>query len=401
MEYERDPRLGELADRETPPPAEWLRLTRYLLGELDAEGCAEVEQWVAQKPVRAPVVALLRQAWRMPVRQEPPVDSTAALARVIGQIGQGLAMTDSAANHPSLSGGVSAREQSARPALKGIGGLRTQPLRRGVFKAQPLRRWLWSTSAVLLVGVVGAIVGWRVGMPHVGPAETTSMLTYVTGNGERANIILPDGSTVALNVASRLDVPVDYGTGDHTVRLVGQALFKVSHHETHPLTIRTASAFTRVLGTSFMVRQYHIDTMTTVAVREGKVEVGPVVLAANQQVEIGQHLVSMVQSADPAGFTFATGVLTIDGRSLADAIPDLDRWYDADIRLGDTALANRRIMGEFRAGSLSDLSDVLGLSGVRVKRVGRVLTLYTRSALSGYKLKNDNWLADSASRTAP
>ncbi|HXC24982.1 MAG TPA: FecR domain-containing protein, partial [Gemmatimonadaceae bacterium] len=67
------------------------------------------------------------------------------------------------------------------------------------------------------------------------------------------------------------------------------------------------------------------------------------------------------------------------GLPLPAAIVELDRWFDADIRLGDPMLEKQRIKGEFAAGSLADLSAILELTyNVRVVRDGRVLTLYPR-----------------------
>jgi ferric-dicitrate binding protein FerR (iron transport regulator) len=87
-----------------------------------------------------------------------------------------------------------------------------------------------------------------------------------------------------------------------------------------------------------------------------------------------------VQRADPTQFTFATGVLTMNGVTLKDAIPDLDRWYSVDIRLGDSALAHKRIFGGFTSGSSSDMIMLLQLlfEQMRVVRDGRVITLYSK-----------------------
>ena len=84
--------------------------------------------------------------------------------------------------------------------------------------------------------------------------------------------------------------------------------------------------------------------------------------------------------ATPSQFSFASGTLTLDDVPLAKAIADLDRWYDVDIRLSDSALAAKEVGGVFAAGSLSDVSGILevGLNVLRVVRNGRVLTLLPR-----------------------
>ena len=84
----------------------------------------------------------------------------------------------------------------------------------------------------------------------------TTYTTYATAPGQRATITLPDDNTVALNVASRLEVPTNYGRGNHMVRLpVGEALFNVSksHHDGVPFLCSLRQRQSREFwGSSFM-----------------------------------------------------------------------------------------------------------------------------------------------------
>ncbi|HXC26062.1 MAG TPA: FecR domain-containing protein, partial [Gemmatimonadaceae bacterium] len=120
---------------------------------------------------------------------------------------------------------------------------------------------------------VGIAAGWNAGVRQLTRREAAAASIYTTGNAQRANITLPDGSTVALNVASRLEVPADYMTGDHTVHLVGEGLFTVVRHESTPFAVEAGTTTTRVLGTRFVVRHYPSDSATMVAVQDGKVAV--------------------------------------------------------------------------------------------------------------------------------
>jgi ferric-dicitrate binding protein FerR (iron transport regulator) len=239
---------------------------------------------------------------------------------------------------------------------------------------------MWYSIAVCLIAIAGIAIGlqanptWLHDWLH---NPTPVMTTYATGNGQRASITLADGTTVALDVASRLEVPADYPNGNRVLRLRGAALFTVTHHDRNPLTVISGSTQARVLGTSFVVRHYAADTATIVAVREGKVAVRSVVVTATQQVVVSRAGTVHVHPADPSQFSFAKGILTLRGVPFSAAIAELDRWYDADIRLGDSSLAVRHVAGEYAAGSLSDLANILALTfNVHVVRNGRVLTLY-------------------------
>ena len=210
------------------------------------------------------------------------------------------------------------------------------------------------------------------------------MSTYTTSNGERANITLPDGSHVILNVASQLDVPADYAMGNHAVHLVGEALITTLHHDATPLTVYAGPVTVRVLGTTFLVRHYATDSGTTVAVRDGKVAVHlgtsqPTVLTSARQMFVSQARSGHVQMADVSQFSFATGLLSLRGVPLPKAIPELNRWYDADIRLADSSLSAQNFTGDCAAGSLADLTEILQATyNVRVVRHGRVVTLFPK-----------------------
>ena len=252
-----------------------------------------------------------------------------------------------------------------------------------ILRAMPRALLVWRkatyTAAAMAFAVVLVVVGRRSASWRLEGGKTVASTTYATRRGERADITLPDGSAATLNVASRLQVPADFAAGNHTVILTGEAVFHVLHHSANPFTVITGQTPTKVLGTTFLVRRYPTDTATTVSVRDGKVAVRSVVVSARQQVMVSDHGRLQVRTADLAQFSFANGVLTLDGVAMPQAILELDRWYDADIRVGDPAVLRHVLDATFAAGSLSDLSDVLTLAlNVRVVRNGRVLTLYTR-----------------------
>jgi ferric-dicitrate binding protein FerR (iron transport regulator) len=80
-----------------------------------------------------------------------------------------------------------------------------------------------------------------------------------------------------------------------------------------------------------------------------------------------------------AALGFVTGRLILTDVSLREAIDDLDRWYDADIRLGDPSLGTKRMHAVLTNGSIGDLMEVLrNVFDIRVVRDGRTLTLFPR-----------------------
>ena len=368
----------------------WSILDRYVAGECSAAEAAEVRDWLASMPEEHESLLADIRRIRSVIEQRPVLQSADVAWRKAKETLSGFAVSHE--NTAGPQGTVLETQAHATPVMHGArlsgikqSGVRTPSMRfepsqahsrqSRLFKTRPLRGAMWYkvVGAALLL-----VIGWRIGSArHDVYGGRSASIFYTTGNGQRANITLPDGNSVTLNVASRLEVPADYLAGDHALRLNGAALFTIRHHAGTPFTVRAGQTTTQVLGTSFMVRRYPTDTVTTVAVREGKVAVDSTVVTDNQMVMVGRRGITAAVPAALSQFSFATGTLTIDELNLPEAIPELDRWFDADIRLGDPALATRDVGGKFAAGSLSDLSAILALTlDVRVVRDGRVLTLY-------------------------
>ena len=338
---------------------------RYLAGTAGADERHVVDRWIAADPAHSAIMVVMRSGHRTGVLT--PIDVEAALAR------QKLAQLS--AERASAIALVSPHTAADLPLSR----LRTTNSRhRELLWRMSSNRWLTAIGMVATILVI-ALGGRSMLVSHVASRPLAAMTTYTTGRGERAHITLPDGSLVTLNVASRLDVPVDFTRGNRALQLTGEALFTIVHHDATPITVSAGHITAQVLGTTFSMRHYATDSSTTVAVSDGRVGIQSVVLSAGRMVEVGRTGMAQQRAANTGQFSFATGILTFHRMPLRDAVPELNRWYDVDIRLGDTALTNREINGNFVTGSLTDLMAILdGALDVRAVRTGRTLTLYAR-----------------------
>ncbi len=335
------------------------RLTRFLTGELGQAEEVEFRAWVAADPHRESLLNTMRDGWRKAGWVHNPVESEQFLVRLRARLAQ----------HDEERSSTSGLEFSGNKVSKDI---------------QRIKRWnvRLIRNVALGLAAVSTIVfstHWMFDRGVQKPEGDKTATVHSTAKGQRATVTLPDGSTVILNVASRLEVPQDFGTNARAVRLTGQAMFVVNHRQGVPFTVTTERQTTRVLGTTFVVREYATDTVSTVIVREGKVVVSSTVLTPLQQGNIDNIGRVHVTMADMTQFGFATGTLSLTGIRFRDALQELNRWYDADIRIGDSTLGQRRISLESTNESLTDFVSMLEWSyGVRVVRDGRILTLYSR-----------------------
>jgi transmembrane sensor len=206
-------------------------------------------------------------------------------------------------------------------------------------------RWAWAASVVMTVAL--AVYGW-----HVYAATHIS-----TAIGEIRHIPLADGSSVTLN--TRTQVSVEYSKSTRIVRLDrGEALFDVAHDVTRPFIVEAGMVRVRAIGTEFVVRRNgQSDAQVTVA--RGAVDVwreittpGPSIrlaaglrtIATPVAVEIPQHL----SEAEVArSIAWQDGILDLDGRTLAEAAAEFNRYNRETVVISDPTLANRKVVGRF------------------------------------------------------
>lgn len=348
----------------TPAPIDAELLDRYFAKLTTPAETDDVRRWILAHPDHALVAEALR-AFPLRVDEELTTDTEAWLARVEARI---VDLPVDAARLRSSGTPV-----AFLPQQSGV----TAPV-----ALQSSRSRVWYAAAAVAVGVALLVIG-HTGLggllSRFGSSPAPAVAVYTTGNGERANITLPDGSLASLNVASQLEVPTTFGVGDRTLRLSGEALFTVVHHTDAPFTVMVGHTAARVLGTTFAARRYATDSAVTITVRDGRVAVQSHVLVARQEAVVDSRGAVHMHPADLASLSFATGVLTLNDVPLRDAVVELDRWYDTDIRIADPRLASERIRASFTAGSITDLSGMLEfMFGAKVIRHGRILTLTSK-----------------------
>lgn len=269
-------------------------------------------------------------------------------------------------------------EAKANPVIS-TRGHRSRPPLSSKFKSwDRARRTLIASAA----GAIALLIAFVSIIDIASDKTSTSsrlVFTYTTGNGHRSTITLSDGSKVILNVSSRLEVPVDYYAGNRALKLEGEAIFSVAPNAKSPFTVTSGSTTTRVLGTNFIVRHYPTDTATLVSVRDGRVSVEGTILNASQQAVVHPAREPVLTTFTPSRFNFVDGILTFENVLLVEAVQDLNRWYDVDIRIADPTLLTETVEGGFKAGSDSNLISILELMyNVRVVKEGKTLTLYRR-----------------------
>jgi transmembrane sensor len=138
-------------------------------------------------------------------------------------------------------------------------------------KTIKFKLWL-SAAAAVFAAIALFTLFYKVQQPVL---QNTGIawITKSAGSGKVINVRLPDSTEVWLNSGSSISFPKNLQHASlRTVRLKGEAFFKVKRDPQHPFVVHSLNIRTRVLGTSFNISAWE-GRQTEVTVLTGKVAV--------------------------------------------------------------------------------------------------------------------------------
>ena len=186
-------------------------------------------------------------------------------------------------------------------------------------------------AAVIIIGLLGLNL-----YKMVQPA-TVGENTVEVPKGQRASLMLSDGTKIWLNSQSKLIYPTQFSDKERNVRLEGEAFFEVSHKEHLPFVVHSPLLAIKVLGTKFNVASYENDEQVTTTLAEGSVEVGDekgsVRLKPEEQALFCKGDRSLrVQKVDVGMYlAWKDGKFIFEEQSLEQIMKQLQRWYEMSV----------------------------------------------------------------------
>jgi transmembrane sensor len=249
-------------------------------------------------------------------------------------------------------------------------------------------------AAALAASVVlGAAIWWglkeRATAPDGAPMLAHVSLTATTAPalireastqiGERALLVLADGSKVTLNTDSA--VRADYTGRERRLTLVrGEAFFDVAKNPTRPFIVTAGSRQVIAVGTAFNIRLQ--DQQVRVTLVEGTVRIVPtaipsaianpekqrepaVTLEAGSALVTGADGIDRVESLDTARATsWRSGKLVFEGDRLADVVAEMNRYSREKLEIADPALEDRKVSGVFEPTEGQAFAKALDAYGI-------------------------------------
>jgi transmembrane sensor len=291
----------------------------------------------------------------------------------------------------------------------------------------------WTALRGLTATAVAAVLALTLVLlkPFSSESEPEWPMVFATGIGEYLEHQLPDGSVVALNTNTKLQVTYT-AEHRHVTLQQGEALFTVAKNPQKPFVVFTGDKSVEAVGTIFLVRN---DAQSfEVAVTEGRVKLanaGKKTLpedsasqpdsseqpsATTSQLQIpqaqpvdtapmeplmldaGQHLTLHVQNTavDPPlpaievispidirrKLAWRDGLLDFSDTPLEEVVREVSRYTTTRIEIADPTLAEVRFGGVFRAGDTEPLFRALESAyHINAEYIDRDTVRLTRSSI--------------------
>ncbi|GAB3953803.1 FecR family protein [Spirosoma harenae] len=231
------------------------------------------------------------------------------------------------------------------------------------------RQWLVAASILLVLGLGSFVFRNQI-----------LYKTYQTAFGETHSLQLSDGSTVVLNANSNLQVPRwNFGRNTREVLLTGEAVFSVTHTpDAQKFVVKTANRFdVVVLGTEFSV--FARKRGARVVLNKGKVQLQyqegqtakQVIMKPGDLVTLDpqNHMALKTLSQPKQQLAWQEKRFVFDETTLQEVAYLLEENYGLQVSIKDRALAERVLMGSFRADNvdqlLQSISELLDINVVR------------------------------------
>lgn len=229
-----------------------------------------------------------------------------------------------------------------------------------------ITRYLLRVAAIVVLSLsIGLVLS-----QYMKKEEQPPEITWVEKEskpGQKITTILPDGTRVKLNTDSKLIAPTSF-TGDfRKVILKGEAFFEVTRNESKPFIIETENMEIMVLGTSFIVSAYENETINSVSVKSGKVEVkgtyamAPIQLTQNEATFYqGEAEMKKSEIIKPDYvFGWIDQKLLFDNHSIEEVLDRISRWYGVEIDLKKRLEQQKRYTASFENPTLKQVMDIL------------------------------------------
>jgi ferric-dicitrate binding protein FerR (iron transport regulator) len=199
--------------------------------------------------------------------------------------------------------------------------------------------------------------------------ENKGKLLIYTSGKEVRELKLNDGSTVWLNINSELQVLPNYLKRNRKVKLSGEAFFDVAKNQKKPFIIKTDRTITKVLGTSFNIKETSNDIVVTL--ESGEVEFfelyrkrNGVYITKNGKANYSKttKTINTSNNTNLNYLAWKTGKIEFKNTALKMVCEQLSEIYGKKIICSVTLVNKHSITGTFTNAPLEEILEVIELT---------------------------------------
>ena len=189
-----------------------------------------------------------------------------------------------------------------------------------------------------------------------------AMQTIIVPEGQRVNVILPDGTDVWLNSGTKMSYPLSFISKSRRVELDGEAYFDVVRDESNPFVVHTSYMDVEVLGTKFNVSIDSVAGVFSTILETGKVKLtsldkhDELILNPGQMCKAFNDSIMVCNVNTNLYTAWKDEYITINSLKLDDVMKMLESCYHTNIYIEDDTLKKSVFSGRFsRDNTLLDI----------------------------------------------
>lgn len=231
--------------------------------------------------------------------------------------------------------------------------------------------FLFRYSAIVIIVFTLAYYFFTIGRTTV--QDTFQNISVEAPAGSKTKLYLPDGSLVWLNNGSKITYSQGFGVTNRNIDLNGEGYFEVKKNKNLPFLVTTRTFRVQVLGTVFDCKDYPEDDEAFVSLFQGKVELRSLQKKGLKAILLPGRK-AIINKSD-GSITFGENmhnksqwkedIILFDEETLSKIVKELERSYNAKIRVKNDSLETFRFYGQFNRSeqSLEDVLNALSATG--------------------------------------
>ena len=241
-----------------------------------------------------------------------------------------------------------------------------------LFKRNRKRKYyyLGAVASILLPLILIWQFGINTNKAHTPSISIDNIVKITNTFGSQKKVVLPDGSTIVLNVKSSLTYSQNFTDSIREVTLIGEAFFDIKRDVHKPFVVRVNDMKIKVLGTSFNVRSYPKDKNIVTTLVTGKIEIiqpnkkESTILHPSQRATFDKEKsdIKIEKVVTKNTIAWREGKLIFNKTPLEQVIQDLNRKYNVDFVIESDTLLQYKFTGEFDNLSLEEVLEIIKIS---------------------------------------